>query len=200
MSKAHHQALLSNITLLYERVGALREFAPLPDDLTTQEVAPCHRKASDDLQHNTHLISQHHKPLQDALIKASPFMHWREVYRRDETSPKNISFDFMYKLGVYALIGTTGPFISDKMALFVVYMPAGLSYPWHAHAAEEFYYIISGEATFRREGHPDKIMQEGDTIYHHSDQPHAMQTYDKPLLSLAVWRNYLGGEAHLLEM
>ena len=200
MSKAHHQTLLSHITSLYERSPALRAFAPLPDDLRAQEIAPYHRNASDDLQQNTHLNSQYHQPLQEALIKASPFMHWREVYRADEASPKTFSYDFMEKLGVYALIGKTGPFISDKMALFVVYMPAGLTYPWHAHPAEEFYYIISGEAIFSREGHRDKILSEGQTIYHHSDQPHAMQTNDKPLLSLAVWRNHLDIPPHLLEM
>ena len=131
-----------------------------------QSVTPHHRAASHALQQDMHLKSHHHQELQTALIAASPQMHWREVYRRDETSLAHLSFDFMDKLGVYALIGETGPFMSQKMALYMVYMPAGLSYPWHAHKAEEFYYILSGEAVFRRADHPDKTLNEGDCLYH----------------------------------
>lgn len=155
MPPSQHQDLFTILSDLYVSCEALRAFAPLPDDLVAQSVEPHHRAASHALQQDTHLQSHHHQELQTALIAASPQMHWREVYRRDETSPAHLSFDFMDKLGVYALIGETGPFMSQKMALYMVYMPAGFSYPWHAHKAEEFYYILSGEAVFRRADHPD---------------------------------------------
>ena len=199
MPPSQHQDLFTILSELYVSCEALRAFAPLPDDLVAQSVEPHHRAASHALQQDTQLQSHHHQELQTALIAASPQMHWREVYRRDETSPAHLSFDFMDKLGVYALIGETGPFMSQKMALYMVYMPAGLSYPWHAHKAEEFYYILSGEAVFRRAGHPDKTLKEGDCLYHSSELPHAMQTYDKPMLSLAVWRNHLDAPAYLLD-
>jgi len=199
MPPSQHQDLFTILSDLYVSCEALRAFAPLPDDLVAQSVEPHHRAASHALQQDTQLQSHHHQELQTALIAASPQMHWREVYRRDETSPAHLSFDFMDKLGVYALIGETGPFMSQKMALYMVYMPAGLSYPWHAHKAEEFYYILSGEAVFRRADHPDKTLKEGDCLYHSSELPHAMQTYDKPMLSLAVWRNHLDVPAYLLD-
>lgn len=207
MIRSEHHALFSTLSDLYETCDALREFAPLPDDLTAQNIEPHHRDASRALQQDTKLQSQHHLALQEALIKASPQMHWREVYRPDGTSdetnndtgPEPISYDFMEKLGVYAIIGDTGPFMSHKMALYMVYMPAGLSYPWHAHKAEEFYYILAGEAVFRRAGHPDTTLTEGNTLSHSSEMPHAMQTYDKPMLSLAVWRTHLDKPAYLLD-
>ena len=199
MPPSQHQDLFTILSDLYVSCEALRAFAPLPDDLVAQSVEPHHRAASHALQQDTQLQSHHHQELQTALIAASPQMHWREVYRHDETSPAHLSFDFMDKLGVYALIGETGPFMSQKMALYMVYMPAGLSYPWHAHKAEEFYYILSGEAVFRRADHPDKTLKEGDCLYHSSELPHAMQTYDKPMLSFAVWRNHLDAPAYLLD-
>ena len=186
-----HDNLLSEIASLYERYELLSDFAPLPEDLIPQQVIAHERQASLMLQAEDKLKSASHAALQEALIAASPDMHWREVYTQDEASPVHVSYEFMSRLGVYAIIGKTGPFASSELSLYMVYMPAGLTYPWHYHPAEELYFILSGEAVFRRQGHEDRLMREGDVIVHETNQPHEMQTYDKACLSLAVWRNHL---------
>lgn len=191
MTAAIYDNLLSEISALYARHDALRRFCPLPDTLARQEVIASQRRVSAVLQAETRLISQNYKPVQEALISASAHMHWREVYRPDGSDSEGLCYRFMDKLGVYAIIGETGPFASDEMSVYLVYMPAGLTYPWHYHPAEELYFILSGEGVFRREGCDDRTVREGDVVIHESNQAHEMQTYDSPLLSVAVWRNHL---------
>ena len=65
-----------------------------------------------------------------------------------------------------------------------------LWYPWHQHPAEEMYSVISGEAEFMRHGRENRVLREGQSCEHHSNQPHAMQTSGKPVLAWVVWRNH----------
>ena len=191
MPDAIYNELLDEVKAVYARHENLRDFAPLPSDLTRQEIVPYQRPIAARLQHETGLISSCHESLQKALITAGPFMHWPEVYLPDDKAPASIDYAFRDELGVYTIIGERAPFASDEMALFLVYMPAGVIYPWHKHPAEELYFILSGEAVFRKEGQGDHLMREGDVICHETMQPHDMQTYDTPMLCLCVWRNHL---------
>ena len=51
--------------------------------------------------------------------------------------------------------------------------------------------VISGEAVFKREGHADEVLSQGQSMFHESNQPHAIETFDTPMLSLVAWRNHL---------
>jgi quercetin dioxygenase-like cupin family protein len=95
----------------------------------------------------------------------------------------------MDEFGCFSLIGHNGFFNSDQMNAWMVYMPAGLYYPWHQHPAEEMYLCLAGEAVFKKDGAPDKHMGEGGVTLHASNQPHAMETLDHPVLCYVVWRN-----------
>lgn len=75
------------------------------------------------------------------------------------------------------------------MSAWVVYMPAGLYYPWHQHPAEEMYFTLAGEGVFMREGCTDETMREGQACLHQSNQPHAFETKDHPIMAYVVWRN-----------
>lgn len=186
-----YDEILAELIVLFKRNKALQAFCTLPQSIPRQIVEPRHRAASNDLQNETQFIGGAFANLQAKLIAACPNMHWREVYRKDSNTPAGISFDFMERLGVYAIIGETGPYMSKDLSVYLVYMPANLIYPWHYHPAEELYLILSGEGVFRRKGHEDRLVRESDIIIHDSNQPHEMQTYDSPLLSLAIWRNHL---------
>jgi quercetin dioxygenase-like cupin family protein len=95
----------------------------------------------------------------------------------------------MDRFGCYCLIGKDGAYISTQMFAWVVYMPAHLHYPWHHHPAEEMYLVIAGEAEFMREGASPEVLRAGDTCFHASNQPHAMETHDHPVMALVMWRN-----------
>ena len=49
--------------------------------------------------------------------------------------------------------------------------------------------VLGGEARFLRSGEDDQVLHAGHTSFHASNQPHAMETLDSPVLALVVWRN-----------
>ena len=162
----------------------LTAFAAFPDDVERQPITPLHRPCGDVLRNETGLSSQHYGDLQDAIIAAGPAAVWRETYKGT-----NIGDRFLQNFGCYSIIGKGGPFTSRQLWLWVVHMPAGLYYPWHHHPGEEAYMVVSGSAVFKRQGCSDEPLREGDTVLHQSNQPHAMETLDAPVLCLVAWRN-----------
>ncbi len=177
------QTLLETAQQAYRETPAMTAFAPFPGDVTAQPVTPYHCPCSDVFQADIALASSAYRDLQDAIRAASPIVHWRETYRGTD-----IGRDFMDRFACYCIIGENAPFTSEAIRLFMVYMPAGLYYPWHHHPAEEIYMVISGNAVFRRQGHPDTQLFERDTSFHESNQPHAMETGTDPVLCLVAWR------------
>ena len=191
MHHVTYEHLKNELINLYSKLTFLSEFAPLPDEWIEQQVVPTQRDVSLSLQSESQLVSGNFSSLRNTLVGVAPIMHWPEIYKESDIQIEGVSCDFMEHLGVYTIIGDTGPFQSQNMSVYLVYMPASLTYPWHYHPAEELYFIISGEAVFRRDGHEDIVASEGMHIIHETNQPHEMQTYDKPMLSLAIWRNHL---------
>ena len=161
-------------------------FAPFPHDLTPQHMQPHHRPPSDLLQTDADLTFRTYGPLGRSIRAAAPTMRWRETYRQDADGAS-----FMDRWGCFTIIGADSPFASDALRLFVVYMPAGLHYPSHRHPAEEIYLVLAGRARFWRAGHPDQTLREGHTVFHASNQVHALETGDSPVLCLVAWRNHL---------
>jgi len=180
-----YNRLIAAVRKAYVAYPALSDFTPLPADLPRQSLVPEHRACSTSLQSETGLQPSGLPDLQEQIIASAPFMKWRQVYTDNQ---KNA---FMEKLGCYAIVGEGGPFASDEMRLFVIYMPRNLYYPWHIHPAEELYMVISGEAVFKREGHADEVLSQGQSMFHESNQPHAIETFDTPMLGLVAWRNHL---------
>ena len=123
----------------------------------------------------------------DAFILASPYAHWRQTYKGTIIGEK-----FLNKFGCYGLIGPESPFQSEKIRAWVVYMPKNFYYPWHHHPAEEMYLCLAGEAVFRKEGSREAILNSGGIMEHSANQPHAMETFDHPIMAYVVWRNEFG--------
>lgn len=180
-------SLLAKARAAHATLPALSGFCPFPDDLTAQPVTPLHIPAADLLAQDAGLFSPDLSVFRDAFVAASPAARWRETYKGTD-----IGQDFIDRFGCYALIGTGGPWVSEQMASFVVYMPAGLHYRWHQHPAEELYLVIAGQAEFRRKGEPPETLGPGDTSFHASNQPHGMTTHDHPVMAYVLWRNHLG--------
>ena len=183
--EAIYHNLLSQARKVYNAHDALCTFASFPDDTPAKAFEPEERPPCRLLQNERGLSSKHYADLQKAIIDAAPYMKWRQIYT-DASQHM-----FMDRLGCYSVIGGGAPFISDTIRLFVVYMPDGLYYPWHIHPAEEIYMVIAGKAIFRRAGHADEVLAEGQTMFHHTNQPHAIETQNTPMLSLVAWRNHL---------
>ena len=159
-------------------------FCPFPTDIEPQDVEPFGIPAAGLLAEERGLRSEGYAGLRDAFIACGPLAKWRETYKGTD-----IGDDFLDRFACYCLIGTGGAFTSAQMAAWVVYMPAGLYYPWHHHPGEEMYLTLAGEALFQREGCPDAVLRPGMTSQHASNQPHAMETFADPVMAYVVWRN-----------
>ncbi|AXI54474.1 hypothetical protein C1J05_08180 [Sulfitobacter sp. JL08] len=184
MTDPHFETLLKQARAALLSHPQTQDFCAFPDDVTPQAVVPFHAPCADYLARETGLFSDRYAGLRDAFVAAGPVATWRETYKGT-----GIGKHFMDRFGCYCLIGKDGAYISAQMFAWVVYMPAHLHYPWHHHPAEEMYLVIAGEAEFMREGASPEVLRAGDTCFHASNQPHAMETHDHPVMALVMWRN-----------
>ncbi len=162
-------------------------FCPFPTDLIYQDLPSHHINAARLMEADSDLSTTPDlAAFRDAWVAASPVAPWRETYKNTA-----IGDDFLTRFGCYELIGAGGPFNSDQMRSFVVYMPAGLWYTWHHHPAEELYHVIAGEAEFLLEGETPRTLRPGDSAFHPTNRPHAMRTHDKPVMAYVLWRGDL---------
>lgn len=181
-----YDQLLKATRAAYRAHEGLTAFAPFPDDIAPQPFTPNHRAAADLFLADTALPPGPFPALHAAIRNAAPAMHWRETYRAGSADTA-----FMERWGCYSIVGNDAPFGSARIRLFIVYMPPGLFYPWHSHPAEEIYLVLAGSAVFKSAGNHPAMLSEGQTAFHTSDQPHAIETGGTPMLSLVAWRNHL---------
>jgi mannose-6-phosphate isomerase-like protein (cupin superfamily) len=174
---------LTELRALHAACPAIARFAPLPDSLAEQPVTPHDIPAARLMEADEGLFSDGFEAMRDAFIAASPHAQWRETYKGTRMGP-----DFMNRFACYCLIGGGGPYVSDSLGAYVVYMPPGLFYPYHHHPAEELYFILAGEAEFLMEGAPSKTLRPGDHVLHPSNRPHATCTHAHPFMALVLWR------------
>ena len=184
MTRALWDDVLDAARDVHNAHAGLCAFCPFPDDISPQPVTPYHINAADLFTKETGLAGSPMAGLHAALLAASPAAHWRETYKDTD-----IGQDFMDRFGCYCLIGDQGPFHSDKMRAWMVYMPANLHYTWHHHPAEEAYLVIAGKARFFRQGAASEILSPGQISRHDSNQPHATETGNEPVLCYVIWRN-----------
>ena len=177
------QKLWNEVEGLFERELVLRDFCALPTDLVAQIVVPEETPAVELFLNESGLFTNNYKSLRDAVVAASPDAHWRETYKGTR-----IGEIFRKQFGCYCLVGGGGPFTSNEMGAYFVYMPKGLYYPFHHHPAEELYFVLAGEAEFMLEGKESKTLGPGESVFHPSNSPHATQTHKHPFLALVLWR------------
>ncbi len=187
MTDLSFERLLHEARNAHAEFPALAEFCAFPNDLTPVELEKRHLPCAELMEQDAALVTSTIHPFARAFLDASPHAFWRETYKDTD-----LGQDFMDRFGCYCLIGEGGAYLSEQMLGFVVYMPPGLYYPWHHHPAEEMYLVLAGEAEFRREGEIPETLGTGQSSFHASNQPHAMETYDKSVLAYVVWRNNFG--------
>jgi len=90
------------------------------------------------------------------------------------------------------LVDETPPADDDPIRMGLLLQHGDIAYPGHAHDAEEFYFILSGEAHWRIDS-GEFTARPGDLIHHLPRAIHAMETAESPLLALWVWRGELAG-------
>ena len=187
MSTKAFQALLGEVRALHAASADLRAFCPFPTDITKRPLVPRPLPALALLQAEQGLHTTQWSKLRDAFVACGPDAHWRDTYRDTD-----VGQDFMDRYGCFCLIGRDAPFFSRQMWAWMVYLPAGLWYPWHQHPGEELYVVLAGAAEFLRAGSAPEVLRESQCRLHGANQPHALRTHESPVMALAVWRNGLG--------
>ena len=91
-----------------------------------------------------------------------------------------------------SLVDEAPPASDDPVRMGLLLQRAEIAYPGHAHDAEEFYFILSGEAHWRIDTQ-EFTARQGNLIHHPPCAIHAMETANAPLLALWVWRGELTG-------
>ena len=122
-------------------------------------------------------------PLVAGLIAGARAMDWRQTY-----GVADFGADFLQGYGWTELIGLRGPIPSTQVAVGFLLLGPGITYPPHAHEAEELYLPLSGTALWQQGAGAFAPVPPGTPIRHATWVPHAMQTGDQPLLAAYVWR------------
>ncbi|MGV6873259.1 dimethylsulfonioproprionate lyase family protein [Pseudochelatococcus sp. B33] len=132
-------------------------------------------------------LSPGRTPLFEAALDAFPYARWSEFY---EESPWSQPFIGSFATG--ECIGPAGRLQSTDIILGLFILGPGIDYPPHAHAAEECYIVVAGEAEFQIGAQSDFVVKrEGDVVFHGSHISHAIRTSSRPMFAVYVWRGAL---------
>lgn len=117
------------------------------------------------------------------LQRVAAALSWRQTYGAGDFSE-----GFLRGYGWSEFIGLRGPVPSERLACGVLLLAPGVTYPAHAHAAEEVYLPIAGVAEWQKGAGDFASVPVGQAIHHPSWTPHAMRTGDHALAALYLWR------------
>jgi len=123
-------------------------------------------------------------PLVEAILAAKDILYWQQSYSVSD----GFDDDYLNRYGWFNLISPDGVFVSDDLRVSVGYWGEGLYYKEHWHEPEEIYLVLSGAATFISQGRAPRACSVGDTVFHESNQPHAIDMTPGPLLAMSFWR------------
>ncbi len=110
-------------------------------------------------------------------------LEWRQTY-----GAADFGADFLQGYGWTEVIGLRGPIPSTRIAAGFLMLGPGVTYPPHAHEAEEIYLPLSGWADWQKGDGPFFPVAPMQAVHHPSWLPHAMRTGAEPLLALYLWR------------
>lgn len=118
-----------------------------------------------------------------ALQEAAPSLRWQQTY-----GVGDFGADFLHGYGWSEFIGLRGPIPSTQIACGVLLLGPHIIYPAHAHAAEEVYLPIFGQAEWQQGDGALTRVPVGQPIHHAPWVPHAMRVGAEPLAALYLWR------------
>ncbi|WP_120635701.1 dimethylsulfonioproprionate lyase family protein [Ruegeria sp. EL01] len=174
--------LLEAARQLHKSHPDLSKFGAWPTDLTRSGLLPTPIPALDLVKRFDEAGTDLTAPMVDAVRATAHLVNWQLAYSEEE-----VGADFLNRYGYFELFGPNGHFHSTQLRGYIAFWEAGLKYDWHSHQAEELYLNLAGNALFKVAGDEAQIAP-GQTRLHGSWQSHAMDTYDKSILTFVLWR------------
>lgn len=124
-----------------------------------------------------------------ALANIMPYIRWypNNVYSDSKLAVE--SCNFCANLVGEARQCQHSPFLykSDNILIGLFYLGPHHFYPEHLHPASEFWIILSGTAKWKRGDEPWTLRKAGESFIHTTNQSHAMETLDEPILAMWAW-------------
>ena len=113
--------------------------------------------------------------LYNAARNAFGQVRWTEFYEED-----NWSKSFLPSLANGEGIGPDGRLQHNEIILGLFLLGPHTTYPEHAHPAEEFYLVLSGNPEFKVGSNNFELQEAGSIALHHSNISHAIRTASEP--------------------
>jgi quercetin dioxygenase-like cupin family protein len=111
--------------------------------------------------------------------------------------PHAVDDDRSTRIAFAELIGPDGPLLAPDCRVGFTVMAPDTTYPMHCHPAVELYLVVAGNARWQTPSR-DRMVPPGEFVLHRSNEPHAMRTYDEPLLALWGWTGEIDAPAAYL--
>ena len=99
---------------------------------------------------------------------------------------------------VVSIVGSGAMVEADGVRGGLFMQRAGCYYPLHAHAAEETYAMLAGEAEWTVGDRAPVTLGPGSFSFHPADAAHATRTFARPILAAWRWSGDIGLESYRL--
>ncbi len=117
-----------------------------------------------------------------AVAALAPQLAW---HRPDA---RRVSWQVAGRVAWAEIVGPTAPAPSDRFRLGLHLQGPRTRYPLHAHAADELYLTLAGEAWWARGEIWEEAPEKPGTFRRHgAHEAHGMETRPRPMLALYAW-------------
>ena len=151
----------------------------------TKENAPKITPATKNLKRGIETASPETRGLIELFDQHKSLLYWEQTYSKKDAF---ISEAMLADYGYAELIGTRGPFVSDRIRCGVGIYGANITYPMHWHLAEEIYIPLSGGARYTIGDKPETRHGPGEVVFVKSNTPHEFSTDDEALVVFYLWQ------------
>lgn len=132
--------------------------------------------------------------LGDYLRLAAPYIHWYGSDLSENRIPKSVAD----RMPMCELIGPDGMFFEADVRVGLWQQTAHVTYGPRRHAAEETFFILSGEAEWWNEDDGHQRLGAGRQVFHRSNVLHTTITAESPLFAIWRWSGAVGFQTYEL--
>ena len=125
------------------------------------------------------------RELLETLERHRHDLRWEQSYRRQDGLVPDAMLD---GYAFAEIIGTHGPFLSERVRAGIGIWGSAIEYPRHHHAAEEIYAIVCGTARFSIGDSTPVTRRTGDVVYVACEIPHGFCTTQDILVVYCLWQ------------